>query len=340
MISKNHYESDVLAAIRYLSINTCSFPLKTVGLLVALFKTVYSRSNADSLKILSGFGAADAITLEYASMSLQAARRSIEMFVAGRTIAGATAEVYKTPLFVIDEAPALSETAQYKRCTLQRNLIRCMQCVCLVTGTNAAVIDATDHIPRSAHGDTKYEYMRLITRLPPTYWKIFANDAKYAALIASMPNDMRVMLQHTRPLFLEYVLDAMLEIRQPSVVIGGDSEPSWTSSSSSSANAPSLHGRVTEAVLSAAKNMIVQQTTHFASDGGLYAQMALVHLSVLQRTVDEVLVSPSTAQAGCTSDHHRNANALTVTLRGAAVMRVTANQTRCHGPPRSAGLYC
>mmetsp|Transcript_17569 Transcript_17569/g.24136 ORF Transcript_17569/g.24136 Transcript_17569/m.24136 type:complete len:83 (+) Transcript_17569:632-880(+) len=54
-------------------------------------------------------------------------------------------------------------------------------------------------------------HLRLIVKLPPTQWIIYQNDPKYSALIESLAPNVLDMLKRTRPLFVQYILNAFLE---------------------------------------------------------------------------------------------------------------------------------
>jgi hypothetical protein len=124
-----------------------------------------------------------------------------------------------------------------------------MGLVCLLSGTDAAGMNAIDIIRYGSRWDgAKHEYMRLIVKLPPTDWNVFLNDPVYGSLIQMLAEDVCAMLKRTRPLFVQYVLDAMSQC-------------------------PVVEGRLllTVAVLRAAKEKIVRDKPSFASLDGLYA---------------------------------------------------------------------
>jgi hypothetical protein len=166
---------------------------------------------------------------------------------------------------------------------LAAQLDSCMQCVCLMCGTEAAAMNAIDYIPEGSRGDSRTEYVRLIVLLPPTQWEIFAEDPKYKGLIASLTRDVCDMLQRTRPLFVQYILDAMLQQRK--------SDPSAASGvlpRSGSGGAESPQVTLTPVVLSMAKERMLTETMRIQSEDGLYAQLALMHSEFLTRSVDQV----------------------------------------------------
>jgi hypothetical protein len=209
-------------------------PFITVGLLLELFKLVYGKSNEESLKLLSGFDSVTTFT--YKPMTLQAARIELKSLVDE----GIVGSLCKIPLFIIDEVPSKTENTLYHKCILLRNLIRCMGLVCLLSGTEAAAMNAIDNIHLSSRQGilNKREYLRLILKLPPTNWNIFQSDPVYGPLIQKLKEDVCAMLKRTRPLFLQYVLDAMLQ-------------------------SPTVDGQLTVAVLRAAKILLYK--TNFTS---------------------------------------------------------------------------
>lgn len=88
--------------------------LRTVGLLVSLFKALYGRSNAESFKVLSGYDGQ--LTVEYVPMTLESACESLAMFVKEHSTAGVSATSAgrcAIPLFVVDEVPAASPDATH-----------------------------------------------------------------------------------------------------------------------------------------------------------------------------------------------------------------------------------
>lgn len=131
-------------------------------------------------------------------------------------------------------------------------------------------MNAIDFIPQSSRDSTSFEYMRLIVQLPPTFWEVFAEDGRYAALINTISSDVRTMLQRTRPLFVQLVLEAMLVAQEQQA-------------GSTTVTA----GHLTADVLSAAKIVILREKARFGSYGGLYAQLALLHATFIASTTDE-----------------------------------------------------
>eukprot|EP00597_Dinobryon_sp_UTEXLB2267_P008933 CAMPEP_0170093994 /NCGR_PEP_ID=MMETSP0019_2-20121128/26891_1 /TAXON_ID=98059 /ORGANISM="Dinobryon sp., Strain UTEXLB2267" /LENGTH=859 /DNA_ID=CAMNT_0010315039 /DNA_START=129 /DNA_END=2708 /DNA_ORIENTATION=- len=254
-----------------------SLPLKfhTVGLLFALFEDVCGRSNEESIKYLSGYDSSTSIY--FSPMTLRSAECEIKELLKKNTND-------LIPVFMIDEVPSSENKEQYDTCILLRNFIRYMRCVCLLSGTEAAAINAIDSIPMGSRGNSTFEYVRLIVKLPGTKWNIFQNDPKYRALIESLAPNVVDMLKRTRPLFVQYMLDALLVKDQ-----SADESSSRFSSSAVSRTTP-----LTCAALSTVKAEILSQKKQFTSDGGLYAQLALLHSDFIAHTVDEI------------SKHHTN----------------------------------
>lgn len=174
---------------------------EAVGLLTALWHAVHGKTNIESLRILSGRDGRCQIT--YSPMSLVEARKSI------RDAVRQAGSAQRLPIFMIDEAPA-KEYSSYDPCIVLRNFIRCMQCVCLLAGTEADAMNSIDSVEPGSRGESESEYMRLITRLPSTDWRIFSADPQYRDLVSRLHPDTTAMLKHTRPLFAEHVLQAML----------------------------------------------------------------------------------------------------------------------------------
>ena len=232
----------------------------TVGLLVALFKAVYGMDNKNSVLCLSGISGEKDI--QYEPMSLATARTDIKALLSDVS----PTNPYQVPLFIIDEVPAQTEKNLYACCILLRNFIRCMNCVCLLSGTEAAAMNEIDQISYSSRGAQPREYLRLILTLPPSDWSIFQHDETYQLLLHNLSNDVCQMLIRTRPLFVQFVLDA--------IKLDGERG-------------------LTVKVLETAKSRVVKDKTHFTSETGLYAQMALLHSSFISRTVDGLLAYES-----------------------------------------------
>jgi hypothetical protein len=261
----------------------------TVGLLVELFRRVWGKTNAESIKLLSGYDSS--ATFTYTKMKLQDARAAIATLLStGSAGAQQMTRDRSTPLFMIDEVPPRDtdpdKYPNYQKCILLRNLIRCMNCVCLLCGTEAATMNTIDNISVHSRGEeASREYLRLITRLPPTNWDIFEcdDDDRYAQVIAALSNDVREMLQRTRPLFAQHVLEVM---RSSS---GGGGQPQRASRAASASNAATAValGRLTSEVLRLTKQNILAQNLRFSRIEGLYAQIMLVHSQFFCHSVDE-----------------------------------------------------
>lgn len=262
--------------------------------LVVLFRAVHGRSDADSFKILSGNSAG--LTLEYAPMTLDAAREAIALCEAGSSTAGSSTPRHlkcTTALFVIDEVPAKNDTLQYERCILLRNLIRCMQGVCLLSGTEAVAMNAIDDISASSRGDK----MRLFVRLPPLLWSIYKSDPKYTDLIASLAPDAIAM--HSCSTY---------------------STRCWRSRKQRLLPAPLRHRQVLQVrhlfVASTVqycpqqRSVVLQNKQNYISDGGLYAQLELLHAKFIEHTVDELLASTAVLDAVTTGPAKASARAV------------------------------
>ena len=275
---------------------------RTVGLLVELFGRVWGKSNEEAIKLLSGRDSGSNFT--YKRMKLQDAREAIAKQLLSAETATSSGGAAKSravqqqindtsiPVFMIDEAPPLLDRGKhvdYEKCILLRNLIRCMNCVCLLCGTEAAAMNTIDILSVNTRGDSSREYMRLITRLPPTNWEIFERDDRLARVIAALNSDVRAMLQRTRPLFAQHVLEVML-LHQSSEGGGQPrqqhADASSGASDSEAATAATL-GQLTSNVLSMAKQNILDQNSRFSTLKGLYAQTMLVHSQFFAYPVDE-----------------------------------------------------
>ena len=237
--------------------------LSTVGLLVTLFREVYGRTNEESLRVLSGYDGER--TLRYQPMSFNEAKKDLNEFITGAK----NNNQNSAPIFFIDEVPSNEPKesdkyhVNYLECVLLRNIIRVINCMCVLSGTEAALMNAIDKIPSSSRTDNgDIEYVRLILKLPRTNWEAICNISKYAELIPLLPLDVCTMLKSTRPLFVQYVLSAMLE------------EHSM--------------GKLTAAVLSTVKGKIIDLKTNFATSSGLFGQTALVYSKLISNTVDKL----------------------------------------------------
>ena len=129
-------------------------------------------------------------------------------------------------------------------------------------------------------------------RCRPRPGSAFENNEKYATLIATLSDDIRSMLQRTRGLFVEYILDAMLEQR----AAGEDGEDG------------DEVGALTVSVLRAAKQRVLAEKFKFTSKEGLFSQLALLNPSLLSRTEDarkkEVLPHQQDQKAEFCVRHH------------------------------------
>ena len=233
------------------------FKSHTAALLVELIKLTHGKTNEESLRLLSG--SAGKLKLEYVPLSFDDARESITEFTKESIAYNAF------PLIFIDEVPSKKDLVQYERCILLRNIIRGMQCVALLCGTEAAAMNAIDSVSSGSRTDSNPEYVRLIVKLPATDWNVFASDTKYAGIIPRLSDHLLQLLQRTKPLFAEWLLDEIL------------------ATPGNSTNKIEL----TVAMLKAAKNKIIQRKESFSSDEGLFGQVAIMHQAFLSRKVDE-----------------------------------------------------
>ena len=264
----NSLRGDFGSAMRLSSIfRNFDVELMTVGLLLTLFKVVYGKTNQESFKILSGHNGRR--KFRYAPMSIVDAKKEImKLILASRK------KYREVPVFFIDEAPSHEESDAYKDCIFLRNIIRCMHCICIMSGTEAAVLNDFE---KSGRADVRvdHEYMRFISKLPKTNWDSFCHDSKYAQLMPFLSPDLCNMLRSTRPLFVKYVLDAMLEER-------------FLSTITSTLDSPDSSGELTAAVLSRVKRMVLKRKS-FTSLGGLYGQLAVLHPRFISLTVEDLL---------------------------------------------------
>ena len=243
-----------------------SAKLRTAGLLLSLFKEVYGKTNEESFKILSGYNGKR--ILRYTSKSIMEAENEIQ-----ESLFAARIKKLAVPVFFIDEVPSHEDTNAHNDCIFLRNIIRSMNCICIMSGTEAALLDAFEKSRREGMC-VDDEYFRLISKLPITNWEIICSDSKYAQLIPYLSPDLCDMLRATRPLFVEYVLDAMLEERlSPSTI---------------SQNSPTSSGELTAVILSRVKKMVLKKE-RFTSLGGLYGQIAMLHEDFISLSVEELL---------------------------------------------------
>ena len=250
--------------------------LCTVGLLVTLFKEVYGMTNDESLRVLSGYDGER--ILKYYSMSLDKAKKDVNTFMTINNRNNINnndnnKNQYRAPIFFIDEVPSNEpkvdgkDNLNYLECVFLRNTIRVMKCICILSSTNSALMNALDEVSIGSRWEIDIPYSRLIVKLPHTNWDAICHDSKYAELIPSLCPEILDMLKSTRPLFVQYVLNAMLEeiVTDASYKIG----------------------ELTAKVLSKVKREIVDKKTSFATLSGLFGQIALVYPKILSYTVDE-----------------------------------------------------
>ena len=62
------------------------------------------------------------------------------------------------PIFFIDEVPSEESKdddsmLNYLECVFLRNIIRVMKCICILSGTEAALMNAIDKIPKGSRTD-------------------------------------------------------------------------------------------------------------------------------------------------------------------------------------------
>ena len=110
--------------------------LRTVGLLVALFREMYGMTNEESLRVLSRYDGKR--TLKYHLMSLGEAQQALKEFMIACNNSNNVA-----PIFFMDEGP--SDEAKdddsmldYLECVFFRNFIRVMKCIYILLGTEAS----------------------------------------------------------------------------------------------------------------------------------------------------------------------------------------------------------
>ena len=261
------YFSDLLVDIKAVNdLMSRHEKFRTVGLLVALFREVYGMTNEESLKVLSGYDGAR--TLKYRAMTIVDAQTTINEFMIACNI-----NQNKVPIFFIDEVPSDEQKddermLNYLECVYLRNIIRCMKCICLLSGTEVALINAIDKISEGSRKEGEIEYLRIIVELPRTNWDAFCNDSRYADLMPHLSPDVCDMLKLTRPLFVQYVLDAMLALAR--------NDKSYKI------------GELTAMVLSTVKTEVVNNKTNFATIAGLFGQTALVYSKLVSSTADQL----------------------------------------------------
>ena len=239
--------------------------LSTVGLLVALFREVSGMTNEESLRLLSGYDGEK--ILQYRPMSIDEAQITIREIVTA-----SNNNQNMAPIFFIDEVPSDKpkddSISNYLECVYLRNIIRCMRCICVMSGTEVALINAIDKISEGSRKEGEIEYLRIIVELPRTNWDAFCNDSRYADLMPHLSPDVCDMLKLTRPLFVQYVLDAMLALAR--------NDKSYKI------------GELTAMVLSTVKTEVVNNKTNFATIAGLFGQTALVYSKLVSSTADQL----------------------------------------------------
>lgn len=222
-------------------------PFRSVGLLVALLRLVQGKSNEESIRLLSGHGASRKV--RYISMTLTDARKEVK-------------DKGLTSLIVLDEVPPKVVSDQqdndYNLCIFARNVIRCMSCVCLLSGTEASAMNTIDDVSAHSRGDSLHEYLRLVVKLPATDWRIFENDVSFSELLRVVSPDVIDMLKQSRPLFVQWTLEAMLKCGS--------------------------NGKLNSMVLWIIKQRIMSEKRRFSSKDGLYAQLCLMHTAFLEAT--------------------------------------------------------
>ena len=229
---------------------------KIVGLLVSLFKAVCGVTNEESLKVLSGYYGGR--TMTYYPMTISEAKSELRGLIRQHVSQS------KTPIFFIDEVPSYDSEndLKYRQCVFLRNIIRNLNCICMLSGTEAALMNAFDNIYQGSRRDgVDTEYLRLILKLPNTNFEAICCDSKYIRLLQSISPDVSNMLRSTRPLFAQYIMDAMIICHT---------------------------SQLTARVLSKAKEQIVENKEQFSSNGGLFGQMAILHPKFISNTIDNL----------------------------------------------------
>ena len=239
--------------------------LSTVGLLVALFREVSGMTNEESLRLLSGYDGEK--ILQYRPMSIDEAQITIREIVTA-----SNNNQNMAPIFFIDEVPSDKpkddSISNYLECVFLRNIIRCMRCICVMSGTEVALINAIDKISEGSRKEGEIEYLRIIVELPRTNWDAFCNDSRYANLLPHISPDVCDMLKLTRPSFVHYVLDAMLALAK--------NDKSYKI------------GELTAMVLSDVKREVMNNKTSFTTVAGLFGQTALVYSKLISSTMDQL----------------------------------------------------
>ncbi len=232
---------------------------KTVGCLVELFRLVYGKSNEESLRILSG--CRGELVAPYSALTIREGTKALRAIISG-------GNADKFPLVFLDEVPALERVrvptnSAYLHCVVLRNICRCLQLVCLLSGTESSAMNTIDTVsPGSRTEGKRPVYMKLITKLPPTNLSVF--EAKYHDVCKKLSKSLIDMLAKTRPLFVDYILKAF---HDNLTVDADDTSPL----------------RLTHSILMSAKNKIMQRK-NFTGMQGLYGHLAILHHGVLHDT--------------------------------------------------------
>ena len=241
------------------NLNRFTYKFRTVGLLVSLFKEVLGKSNEESMRMLSGYDGERVIT--YQPMSIQEARNEIDELVKDyKSKYDQDTTTPLIPVFYLDDFIPHDKFFEYHDNKFLRNVIGCIGCICVQSGTKDDLIFIT-HSLRDSY-DCGKDIMRVVTRLPRTELDAFRYDTKYAHLIPTLSSEVCEMLKSTTPVYAQYVLDALLEMQYNS-----DAKHADISSSSTHI------GHLTAAVLSKAKEILLRDKSRFSRSGGLNEQM-------------------------------------------------------------------
>ena len=269
------------------TLNGIPYKLRTVGLLLTLFKEVLGKSNEESMRMLSGYDGERVIT--YQPMSIQEARIEIEeMVVHHRSAYNQETDELLIPVFYIDECiPKKKKNCKdYNYGLFLRNIIRCMGCVCVQSGSDDDLLFITDEL-RDDHVKGAH-ILRLIARLPPTELDIFRRDSKYADLIPRLSFEVCEMLKSTTPLYALCVLDALLEIRHQAFTSRPDEG--------------SCIGHLSASVLSKAKEMLLRDKGRYARNGGLSPLMSMLTRKVSCFNLEEIEMEMDESDDGSEED--------------------------------------
>ena len=127
-------ENKRIELIRSTSLKTFDIKFLTVGLLVVLYQAVYGKSNEESMHLLSGYD--EPLTINYKAMSIKEAREILAK-LSHDTNTNNNMQQGAIPFFAFDEVPDNADDFFFKVIFL-RNIVRSMDCVCLLSGTEAA----------------------------------------------------------------------------------------------------------------------------------------------------------------------------------------------------------